>query len=72
MNKQELVLFITGLVALAIVLIVLISCVTYYNITQLKLTSDGQPTTTVLYIHRLDEEQFTQFIDLLHTSENKQ
>ena len=72
MNKQELAFFIAGIAALAIILIVLISCVTYYNITQLKSASDGQPTTIVLYIHRLDDEQFTQLIDLLHTSENKQ
>ena len=72
MNKQELAFFIAGIAALVIILIVLISCITYYNITQLKSTSDGQPTTTVLYIHRLDDEQFTQLVNLLHTSENKQ
>ena len=65
MNKEELKFFIAGIVSLAIVLLVLISCITYYNITQLKSTSDSQPTTTVLYIHRLDDEQFTQLVDLL-------
>ena len=65
MNKEELKLFVAGIVALAIVLIILISCVTYYNITQLKSTSDGQPTTTILYIHKLDDEQFAQLIDSL-------
>lgn len=71
MNKEELKLFVAGIVALAIVLIILISCVTYYNITQLKTISDGQPTTTILYIHKLDDEQFTQLIDSLKVDKEK-
>lgn len=71
MNKEELKFFIAGVVALAIVLIVLISCVTYYNIAQLKTISDGQPTTTILYIHKLDDEQFAQLIDSLKVDKEK-
>ena len=70
MNINELKLFVTGILALAAVLVILIGCVTYYNSTQLKseLISAGKPTSTILYVHKLDDQQFDQLVRLLKTN----
>lgn len=70
MNINELKLFVTGIVALATVLVILIGCVTYYNNTQLKseLISSGKPTSTVLCIHKLDDKQFSKLVEILKST----
>ena len=74
MNINELKVFIVGIVAFAITLIVLISCVTYYNNTQLKseLISSGKPTSTVLYVYKLDDEQFSKLVEILKNQQVKE
>ena len=74
MNINELKLFVTGIVALAVVLIILIGCVTYYNNTQLKseLISSDKPTNTVLYIHKLDDEQFSKLVEILKSTNTRE
>ena len=73
MNNCEQKVVITIAILLAIVLTVVTCCVTYYNLTALrveKIASD-KPSDTVLYIHKLDDEQFAQLINTLQSDNTK-
>lgn len=71
MNTCEQKVVITIAILLAIVLTVVTCCVTYYNLTRLKSEqiSVGKPTESVLYIHKLDDKQFAQLVNLLKGTE---
>lgn len=62
------------IIPIAVVLIVLISCITYFNITKLKQAAEGEPMSATLHIHKLDDQQFVQLINVLkpNTDESKQ
>ena len=67
MNSNELKLYITAAILIAIVLVTLICSVMYYNVTELRtqISASGKPTNTILYIHKLDDEQFAQLLNAL-------
>ena len=73
MNNCEQKVVITIAILLAIVLTVATCCVTYYNLTALRVEkiASGKPSDTVLYIHKLDDEQFAQLIDSLKVDKEK-
>ena len=69
MNNCEQKVVITIAILLAVVLTIVTCCVTYYNLARLKSEqiSVGKPTESVLYIHKLDDKQFSQFLNALRS-----
>lgn len=74
MDNDDIKMLSILLVPIAVVLVVLISCITYFNITKLKQAAEGEPMDAVMYIHKLDDRQFVQLIHALktNTDESKQ
>ena len=74
MDNDDIKMLSILIIPIAVVLVVLISCITYFNIAKLKQASEGEPMEAVLLIHKLDDQQFVQLINVLkpNTDESKQ
>ena len=68
MDNDDIKMLSILIIPIAVVLVVLISCITYFNIAKLKQAAEGEPMETVLLIHKLDNKQFVQLINALKSN----